>query len=151
MGLLAPIILGALLIIAFALTSQQKLAIASLGGPMPARQIAYLMRVHHQSAIKQQLAAPSPGEEVDLAPPTMAINENLFVSCLYGKIVATGIFTSGTGAAILSPADANAVVAELKRQTIYRRNSACRAQSLGRSDMAERPHRSSWPPPRGSA
>lgn len=118
MGLLAPIILGALLIVAFALTSQQKLAIASHTGPMPARQIAYLMRVHHQSAIKQKLANPALDTIVDAAPPTMAISQDLFNSCLQGKVVATGIFTVGVAAPLLSPAEADAVVAELKLQTV---------------------------------
>ena len=39
MGLLPPVILGALLIVAFALSAQQRLALNSRTGPMPARQI----------------------------------------------------------------------------------------------------------------
>src|SRR5579859_8012727 len=88
MGLLTPVILGALLIVAFALSSQQRLGLASHAGPMPARQIAYLMRAHHQGAISLKQATPGLDTVIDAPPATMTVGDHLFLSCISGKFVA---------------------------------------------------------------
>ncbi len=118
MGLLPPVILGALLIVAFALSSQQRLAIASHTGPMPARQIAYQMRVHHQAAIALKQADPT------LSTVTDALNDNdfLFLSCINGNYVATVMMTvigiPLIPTRMINTAEANAVVQELSRQSV---------------------------------
>jgi len=118
MGLLPPVILGALLIVAFALSSQQRLTIASHTGPVPARQIAYQMRVHHQAAIALKQADPA------LSTVTDALNDNdfLFLSCINGNTVATVMMTV-TGIPLIprvmvGQTEANAVVEELARQSV---------------------------------
>src|SRR5579871_2296355 len=116
MGLLPSVILGALLIVAFALTAQQRLSIANPTGPLPARQIAYLMRTHHQAAIDQKLANNSLEAEGNFAPPTMTVSgDYTFVSCIHDKVVATGLFVVGDAMtlipfAIFGTAENNAVV-----------------------------------------
>ena len=115
MGLLPPVILGALLIVAFALSSQQRLTIASHTGPVPARQIAYQMRVHHQAAIALKQADPG------LSTVTDALNDNdyQFLSCIDGNYVATVMMTVELiPTLMISAAEANAVVTELARQSV---------------------------------
>lgn len=56
MALVPQILLGALILLAFAFTAQQKLAIANSKGPVPERQIAYLMRVYHQASVAAKAA-----------------------------------------------------------------------------------------------
>lgn len=127
MGLLAPVILGALLIVAFALSAHQRLAIASHTGPMPARQLAYLMRVHHQAAISQKMVTPSLQTVIDAAPPSMNIDDFMFLSCVTQKSVTTFMMTITEGGGfdlaviprlMTSTANANAVVRELRRQSV---------------------------------
>jgi hypothetical protein len=127
MGLLPQVILGALLIVAFALSAHQRLAIASHTGPMPARQIAYLMRTHHQAAVNLKQATPSLQTVVDAAPPSMNLDDFVFLSCVAQKSVATFMMTITAGVGpdlaviprlMISTAEANAVVEELKRQSV---------------------------------
>jgi len=119
MGLLPPVILGALLIVAFALSSQQRLAIASHAGPLPARQIAYLMRAHHQGAIWLKQADTALETVIDAPPPTMNVGDYLFLSCISGKVVATSVTTiTPIPVAEMGMAEANAVVVELARQSV---------------------------------
>lgn len=119
MGLLPPVILGALLIVAFALSSQQRLAIASHAGPMPARQIAYQMRIHHEAAIRLKRATPG------LITVTDALNDNddQFVSCIDAKTVSTVMMIVGDATTlmpfvIVGVSETNAIVQELARQSI---------------------------------
>ena len=124
MGLLPSVILGALLIVAFALSAQQRLALNPRTGPMPARQLAYLMRAHHQSAVNQKLANTNLDTATDFAPPTMTIvGYYTFVSCVQDNVVATGLFIVGDATTLmplplLDTAENNAVVAELRRQSV---------------------------------
>jgi hypothetical protein len=119
MGLLPPVILGALLIVAFALSAQQRLGLASHAAPMPARQIAYVMRAHHQGAIGLKQATPGLQTVIDAPPPTMSVGDDLFLSCISGKFVATSVTTMTPLPTVkLQSAAANAVVAELARQSI---------------------------------
>jgi len=124
MGLLPPVILGALLIVAFALSAQQRLAIASHDAPMPARQIAYRMRVHHEAAIRLKQADPSLDTYVD------ALNDNdyQFLSCIEGKTVTTVMMTISFALPelVIGPSEVDAVVEELARQSII-------APELGRT------------------
>jgi len=130
MGLLPPVLLGALLIVAFALSAQQRLAIASHTGPVPARQIAYQMRVHHQAAIALKQADPG------LTTVTDALNDNdyQFLSCINGNYVATAMMTVGDSITLMpmvmvGEAEANAIVEELARQSVI-------APELGRTGQA---------------
>jgi hypothetical protein len=138
MGLLPQVILGALLIVAFALSAQQRLHLNSGTGPMPARQLAYLMRQHHQGAIALKQATPSLQAVIDAPPPTMNINDFVFLSCIGQKSVATFLMTitqnGGYGLAVIprlmiSTTEANAVVEELRRQTVM-------APELGRTGQS---------------
>ncbi len=122
MGLFPQIMLGALILAAFAFTAQQKLSLGSHNGPMPARQIAYLMRVHHQAAVNLKAATPSLAAVGDFGPPSMASEERV-VSCIEGKFVVTGLFTIGDTTTLMflpvvGTAESNAVAAELKRQSV---------------------------------
>lgn len=116
MGLLAPVILGALLIVAFALSAQQRLAIASHNAPMPARQIAYQMRVHHDAAIRLKQSDPALDTYVD----ALNDNDDQFLSCITGKSVATAMMTTHNFIPVLltSPDEANSVTEELARQSL---------------------------------
>jgi len=124
MGLLAPVIIGALLIVAFTLSAQQRLDLNNRTGPMPARQVAYLMRVHHQSAVNQKLADPELDTVVNAAPPTMTITgDYTFLSCIHGKVVVTAAFIIGDALTLMpipifSTAENNAIVTELRRQSV---------------------------------
>jgi hypothetical protein len=124
MGLLPSIIIGALLIVAFTLSAQQRLDLNSRAGAMPARQIAYLMRAHHQSAVSQKLADPALDTIVNAAPPTMTVaGDYTFLSCIHGKIVMTAAFVIGDAVTIIpfpvfSLAENNEVVTELRRQSV---------------------------------
>ena len=119
MGLLPPVILGALLIVAFAFSSQQRLALASHDGPLPARQTAYRMRVHHEAAIRLKRADP------DLITVTDALNDNddQFLSCIGDKTVATVMMIIGDETTLMplviaEVPETNAIVQELARQSI---------------------------------
>lgn len=124
MGLLPPVLIGALLVVAFAFSSQQRLAIASHAPPMPARQLAYLMRAHHQAAVALKVATPSLDTVTDVAPPTMTVaGDYTFISCISGNYVATGLFVIGDTTTLapltlIGAAESNAVVTELKRQSV---------------------------------
>jgi hypothetical protein len=124
MGLLPQIILGALLIVAFALSAQQRLALNPRTGPMRARQIAYLMRAHHQAAVNAKMADNALTNEGDYAPPTMTTTgDYTFVTCIGAKTVVTGLFVIGDDTTLmalplLGNAENNAVVAELRRQSV---------------------------------
>ena len=59
MALVPQILLGALVLLAFAFTAQQRLAIANHAGPAPERQVAFLMRAYHRSSVAAKTAAPS--------------------------------------------------------------------------------------------
>ena len=123
MGLLPPVILGALLIVAFALTSLQRLAIASHSGPMPARQIAYQMRTHHQGAIALKQADPSLETVIDAPPPTMSVGDFRFLSCISGQSVSTAAMEVGDAATLIPEVsipstEIDAVLEELARQSV---------------------------------
>jgi hypothetical protein len=124
MGLLPPVILGALLIVAFALSSQQRLALAGHNAPLPARQIAYQMRVHHEAAIRLKQADPSLDAFVD----ALNDNDNQFLSCIQDKTVMTVmmIFPSSVPELVIGPSEVDAVVEELARQSVI-------APELGRT------------------
>lgn len=112
MGLLPPILLGALLIVAFALSAQQRLALQSHAPPMPARQLAHLLRVYHQSSISYATgSSPPPAGTIADPPPDWDNTSTLFTSCWDGVTVVTSL--NG-----LQAAENNAVVQELVRQTI---------------------------------
>jgi|SRR5579859_2650123 len=111
MGLLPQVILGALLIVAFALSAQQRLAIASHTGPMPARQIAYLMRVYHQSSVAYATNVVLPNGTVADPPPEWDVTSTLFKSCWDGISVVTSLNGMQT-------AENNAVAQELVRQSV---------------------------------
>jgi len=116
MGLLPPVLIGAFLIVAFALSAQQRLTIASHNGPMPARQIAYEMLVHHDAAIRLKQSDPALDTYVD------ALNDNdeLFLSCIWGKSVATTMMTTQNfiPQLLTGPDQVNRVVEELIRQSV---------------------------------
>lgn len=119
MGLLPPIILGALLIVAFAFSAQQRLAIASHAGPIPARQIAYQMRVHHQAAIRLKLADPA----LDIVTDALNDNDDQFLSCIHDKTVTTALMTIGDAMTLMpfvliGAPETNMVVQELARQSV---------------------------------
>jgi hypothetical protein len=121
MGLLPQLLLGALIVAAFAATMQQRLAIASRADVLQARQLAYLMRTHHQAAVKLKLATPSLDTLTD-APPGPMINDFRFLSCITGKVVVTSMYEI-SGPEIIpvlayGTDQANAVVAELIRQSV---------------------------------
>ena len=123
MGLLAPVILGALLIVAFALTSLQRLAIASHAGPLPARQIAYQMRTHHQGAIALKLADPSLVTIIDAPPPSMNVGDFRFLSCISGQSVSTAAMEVGDAVTMIPQvtipaAEIDALLEELFRQSV---------------------------------
>ena len=92
MALVPQILLGALILLAFAFTAQQKLVIANPAGPAPERQIAYLMRAYHQSSVAAKaansaltglLANPSPAMS---GPSPVAF---FFTSCADAHSVVT--------------------------------------------------------------
>ena len=87
MGPFPQMMLAALVLAAFALASQQRLAIASHSGPAPARQIAYLLRSYHSSAIAIKLAAPATTQTIVAGPPSMTG----FISCADAQNVVTTI------------------------------------------------------------
>ncbi len=87
MGPFPQMMLAALILAAFALASQQRLAIASHGGPDPARQIAYLLRVYHRSAVATKLADPATVQTIAAGPAGMTG----FVSCADAQSVVTTI------------------------------------------------------------
>jgi len=87
MGLFPQMMLAALIVAAFALTSQQRLAIASHGGPDPARQIAYLLRSYHSAAVAFKLANPATTQTIVAGEAGMTG----FISCADAKTVVTTI------------------------------------------------------------
>jgi len=108
MGPFPQIMLAALVLAAFALASQQRLAIASHTGPAPARQIAYLMRSYHSSAVANKLGATS------ATPPTETTTITGFVSCADAQNVVTTVDQShGT----YDTARTEQIVGELLRQS----------------------------------
>ena len=120
MGLLPSLILGALIVTAFAFTAQQRLVLASPAGPMPARQIAYLMRVYHQSSVAYQLSAKGPAGVI-ANPPSFLTASFYFTSCTDGNSVVT--FVGGQSASPQWTGGAGAyqnqsVVRELLRQSL---------------------------------
>jgi hypothetical protein len=119
MGLLPPVILGALLIVAFALTSQQRLAIASHTGPMPARQIAYQMLVHHWAAVRLMQSNPASYAQLELVD-ALYDNDYQFLSCMQGNTVTTVMMTVEPmiPTLMISTAEANLVEQELSRQSV---------------------------------
>lgn len=111
MGLLPPVILGALLIVAFALSAQQRLALNTHTGPMPARQVAYLMRVYHQSSVSLK-GSPTPPPLGPLAnPPSNLAGQTFYASCADAKSVVTYLI----GETLYRN---EAVAAELARQSV---------------------------------
>lgn len=107
MGLLPQILLGALVVAAFAATMQQRLAIASHANFLQARQFAYMLRTHHQAAINLKQA--------DSTLQT-TIADSRILSCITGKVVITVAWNSL--AVMTSPDEANTVVEELARQSV---------------------------------
>jgi len=99
--------LAALIIAAFALASQQRLAIASHNGPAPARQIAYLLRSYHSSAVAIKLAAPATTQTIVAGPAGMTG----FISCADAQSVVTTIDQS------YGAARDQQIVSELLRQS----------------------------------
>jgi hypothetical protein len=92
MGLLPQLLLGALIVAAFAATLQQRLAIASHNGPLPARQIAYQMRVYHQSSVTYKEANAALSGTIAAPPPSLtpaAPIAAFFVSCADAHSVVT--------------------------------------------------------------
>jgi len=87
MGPFPQMMLAALILAAFALASQQRLAIASHGGPAPARQIAYLLRSHHSAAVSFKLANPATTQTIVAGEAGMTG----FISCADAKTVVTTI------------------------------------------------------------
>ncbi len=84
--------LGALILLAFAFTAQQKLVIANHAGPAPERQIAYLMRAYHQSSVAAKAAdgalvgtVANPSPAMSGAAPVALF----FTSCADAKSVVT--------------------------------------------------------------
>gem|GEM_PF-5214723 len=98
--------LAALVLAAFALASQQRLAIASHNGPAPARQIAYLMRSYHSSAVAYKLVHNSATQAI--AGPAGMTG---FVSCADAQNVVTTVDQS------YGAARDEQIVGELLRQS----------------------------------
>jgi hypothetical protein len=91
------------------------LAIASHAGPLPARQIAYQMRVHHEAAIRLKRADPLLDTYVD------ALNDNdeQFLSCIRDKSVTTVMmFASAIPQLVIGAGEVDAVTEELARQSV---------------------------------
>lgn len=119
MGLLPPVILAALLVVAFAFSSQQRLAIASHAGPTPARQIAHQMRLHHEAAIRLKRNDPA----LDTYTDALNDNDSQFISCISGKTVTTVMMTIGDATTLMpfvlvGVSETNAIVQELARQSV---------------------------------
>ena len=92
MALVPQIMLGALILLAFAFTAQQKLVIANHTGPAPERQIAYLMRAYHQASVSAKAA--NGGLTGTVANPSPAMSGAgsvafFFTSCADAKNVVT--------------------------------------------------------------
>jgi hypothetical protein len=97
MGLFPQLLLGALIVVAFAATAQQRLAIASHTGPDPARQIAYLMRVYHRSSVAYKTANSSAAGTIAAPPPSMTAPQpvaTFFTSCADATSVVTTLADS---------------------------------------------------------
>ena len=87
MGGFPQMLLAALIVAAFAFTAQQRLAIAAHNGPAPARQIAYLLRTYHRSAVAFKQANPATTQTIVAGPAGMTG----FVSCADSHSVVTTI------------------------------------------------------------
>jgi hypothetical protein len=97
MGLLPQLMLCALIVAAFAVTAQQRLAIASHSGPAPARQIAHLMEVYHRSSVAYKEANPAAAGVIAAPPPGMTPPQpvaTFFASCADGHSVVTTLTDS---------------------------------------------------------
>jgi len=118
MGPFPQIMLAALVLAAFALASQQRLAIASHTGPAPARQIAYLMRSYHNASVTFKLANTGARHAI-----TGATSISGFVSCADAQNVVTTIDQS------YGAARDQQIVSELLRQSAAPPEFGARSQT----------------------
>jgi len=124
MGPFPQMMLVALILAAFALTSHQRVAIASHGGPNPARQIAYLLRSHHGAAVAFKLANPATTQAIAAGEPGMTG----FISCADANTVVTTIDQSyGT-------ARDQQIAGELLRQSVATGQTGIGVPGIGLSD-----------------
>lgn len=124
MGGFPQMLLAALVVAAFAFTAQQRLAIAAHNGPDPARQIAYLLRTYHRSAVAVKLASPATTETIVAGPAGMTG----FVSCADAHSVVTTIDQSYGTARDQQIADA------LLKQSLGQDSSGIGVPGVGISD-----------------
>jgi hypothetical protein len=92
MGLGLPLFFLALAALVAMQLLTQKANLASLAGPVPARQIAYNLRVFHQAAITYKLANPTVTGVLPVTPPAF-LTDWRFTSCASSNAVVT----SGSG------------------------------------------------------
>jgi len=127
MGPFPQMMLAALILAAFALASQQRLAIASHGGPAPARQIAYLLRSYHSAAVAFKLANPATIQTIAAGEAGMTG----FISCADAKNVVTTIDQSyGT-------ARDQQIAGELLRQSVSSGQTGVGVPGVGISNGAQ--------------
>ena len=126
MGLFPQMMLAALIVAAFALTSQQRLAIAGHGGPDPARQVAYLLRAYHRSAVAYKLANPAAAQTIVAGPAGMTG----FVSCADATSVVTTLAQS------FGTARDQQIASELVSQSVAPGQTGIGVPGVGLSDGA---------------
>ena len=110
MGLSTPLLLGALGLVLLVGALQQKADLAPSGGPQPARQIAYNMRLFHQAAINFKIANPAATGSL-IVPAPGFLTDWRFVACSNDKTVVT--YSNG-----LNTRQNRDLVAELQRQSV---------------------------------
>lgn len=124
MGGFPQMLLAALVVAAFALASQQRLAIAAHNGPDPARQIAYLLRTYHRSAVAFKQANPATTQTIVAGPAGMAG----FVSCADAHSVVTTIDQS------FNTALDQQIAGEMLKQSLAPDSSGIGVPGVGLSD-----------------
>ena len=120
MGLFPPYMILVLVLLAAALTAQQRLALASHNAAFPARQIAYQMRVYHQSSVNYKLANGTATGVITSPPPSLS-SQFYFTSCADAENVVTFVGGASAGRAWaggLGAFNNQSVAAELARQSI---------------------------------
>jgi hypothetical protein len=97
---------------------------------LPARQLAYLMRVYHQAAITVKMADTSLTGPLAVPPSTVNPGEGFFMSCADAKHVVTTLDTiDPTPVLELGTAEVSAIVAELTRQSVLPPELGLRGQA----------------------